>query len=105
MHDLRSLTWSHLEAARSAPNGRSAELVVRDGELRQSVVALTAGSELGEHNAPRAATLQVLHGRVRVTSPSGGAEIGTGCLQLVAHERHAVVAIEDAVFLLTTLTS
>lgn len=104
MHDLIALTWAHLEAAQAAPNGRSAELVLHDAELRQTVVALAAGSELGEHNAPRAATLQVLHGRVRVTAPSGDVELGTGALELMAHERHAVVALEDAVFLLTTLT-
>ncbi|MGW6128756.1 cupin [Cellulomonas sp. NPDC055163] len=70
MPDLQTLTWRHLEAAQQAPNGRSAERVVHDGELRQTVIALAAGQELGEHNAPHAATLQVLHGLVRVTSSS-----------------------------------
>lgn len=102
--DLLSLTWSHLQEARIAPNGRSAGLVLHDGELRQTVVALAAGTELGEHNAPHAASLQVLHGRVRVTSPSGDDELGTGALHLLTHERHGVVALEDAVFLLTTVT-
>jgi quercetin dioxygenase-like cupin family protein len=71
---------------------------------RQTVVGLAAGTELGEHNAPHAATLQVLHGRVRVTSPSGDDELGTGILHLLTHERHAVLALEDSVFLLTTVT-
>jgi len=104
MPDLVSLTWSHLQEARSAPNGRSAGLVAHDGELRQTVVALAAGTELGEHNAPHAATLHVLHGRVRVTSSGGDDELGTGALHVLTHERHAVLALEDAVFLLTTVT-
>jgi quercetin dioxygenase-like cupin family protein len=104
MLDLLSLTWSHLQEAKAAPNGRSAGRIVHDGDLRQTVVALAAGTELGEHNAPHAATLQVLHGRVRVTSPSGDEDLGTGTLHLLTHERHAVLALEDAVFLLTTVT-
>jgi quercetin dioxygenase-like cupin family protein len=104
MIDLLSLTWSHLQEARTAPNGRSAGRVIHDGDLRQTVVALAAGSELGEHNSPHAATLQVLHGRVRVSSPSGADDLGTGTLHLLTHERHAVLALEDAVFLLTTVT-
>jgi quercetin dioxygenase-like cupin family protein len=104
MLDLLSLTWSHLQEAKAAPNGRSAARIVHDGDLRQTVVGLAAGTELGEHNAPHAATLQVLHGRVRVTSPSGDDELGTGVLHLLTHERHAVLALEDSVFLLTTVT-
>ncbi|HEX7804644.1 MAG TPA: cupin [Cellulomonas sp.] len=105
MPDLLSLTWSHLQEAKAAPNGRSAGRIVHDGDLRQTVVGLAAGTELGEHNAPHAATLQVLHGRVRVTSPSGDDELGTGALHLLTHERHAVLALEDSVFLLTTVTA
>ena len=106
MPDLQTLTWSHLEAARSAPNGRSAERVVHDGELRQTVIALRAGCELGEHNAPHAATIQVLHGLVRVTSASGDDDVTlpTRALHQITHERHGVTAVEDAVFLLTTVT-
>ncbi|NMR21588.1 cupin [Cellulomonas fimi] len=105
MIDLPILTEAHLAAARASERGRSAELVLHDGELRQSVIALTAGTELAEHNAPPAASLQVLTGRVRVTDGAGGAEVADGSLYLLTHERHAVVALEDSVFLLTTVTS
>ncbi|MEE6273082.1 cupin [Georgenia sp. MJ206] len=103
MPDLTALTQSHLEAARTSDHGRSAELLVRDGVLRQSILALVAGSELGEHNSPHAASLQVLLGRVRVTGPDTS-ELTTGGLHVLTHERHAVSALEDSVFLLTTVT-
>jgi quercetin dioxygenase-like cupin family protein len=101
--DLVSTTQTHLEAARASPHGRSAELLVHDGVLRQSIIALSAGSELGEHNSPHAASLQVLVGRVRVTGVPGP-EVGAGVLVVLTHERHAVAALEDSAFLLTTVT-
>jgi len=104
--ELPMLTDTHLAAARASERGRSAELVLHDGELRQTIIALTAGTELAEHNAPPAASLQVLRGRLRITGGGdAGAEVPAGVLHLLTHERHAVVALEDAVFLLTTVTS
>lgn len=105
MIDLLALAERHLALARDDQHGRSAELVAHDGELRQTLIALTAGSRLGEHNSPAAATLQVLRGSVRVEDASGvQAEPSEGQLWVLTHERHAVVAPEDAVFLLTTVT-
>jgi hypothetical protein len=104
MPDLESLTERHLEVARTSAHGRSAELVLHDGALRQSVIALVAGTELAEHNSPPAASLQVLRGRVQVTGVEGP-EIAAGEVEVLTHLRHAVTALEDAVFLLTTVTS
>ncbi len=48
----------------------------------------------------------MLRGRVRVTAlGEGDVELGEGELRVLTHERHAVSAIEDAAFLLTTVTS
>ncbi|TNC18470.1 cupin [Georgenia sp. 311] len=104
MPDLTALTTSHLEAARADEYGRSAELLVRDGVLRQTVIALREGAELAEHNAPHAASIQVLVGRVRVTG-EGEPVLSSGELHTLTHQRHAVAALEDSVFLLTTVTS
>lgn len=104
MVNLTAVTDIHLRAALGAPNGRSAELVVRDGELRQSVIGLAAGTELAEHNAPHAATILVLRGRVRVSDARGGSDVAEGVLHVLTHERHAVLALEDSAFLLTTVT-
>lgn len=104
MLELFALSDTYLAAARASDRGRSAEVVVHDGELRQAIIALTSGSELSEHNSPHAATLQVLRGRVRVTNGPRAIEVPQGGLHLLTHDRHAVVAIEDSVFLLTTVT-
>ncbi len=103
MADLTELTRAHLRSAHASAHGRSAELVAHDGALRQSVIGLVAGARLGEHNSPHAASMHVLQGRVRVTGVPGP-EIGAGELVVLTHERHAVTAVEDSVFLLTTVT-
>ncbi len=106
MADLTPLVERHLDAARSSDNGRSAELVAHDGVLRQTVVALRGGIRLSEHNSPPAASLLVLRGRVRVeVGDREQGEFGAGELWVLTHDRHAVLAMEDAVFLLTTVTS
>lgn len=103
MPRLDTLAQSHLQAALASENGRSAELLLRDGALRQSILALREGTELAEHNSPHAASLQVLVGRVRVTGVDEPA-LSAGELHLLTHQRHAVLALEDSVFLLTTVT-
>ncbi|MBB1029805.1 cupin [Dietzia sp. SLG310A2-38A2] len=93
-----------LARAADAPHGRHAEILVREGPLRQSLLALTAGTELEEHNSPPAASLYLLRGAVQVTGEST-VDIGAGELHTLTHHRHAVRALEDSVFLLTTVTS
>lgn len=106
MANLTELAESHLAAALTDDRGRSADLVAHDGPLRQTVIALKDGVRMDEHNSPPAASLQVLKGRVRVDldSESQG-EFGEGELWILTHERHSVLALSDAVFLLTTVTS
>ena len=104
MAHLTEVVERHLAAARTSEHGRSAELLLHDGVLRQTVIALVAGADLGEHNSPHAASLQVLVGRVQVTGVEEPA-IWAGELALLTHQRHAVTALEDSAFLLTTVTS
>ena len=40
MADLTELARIHMEAALATEHGRSAELILRDGPLRQSIIAL-----------------------------------------------------------------
>ncbi|MER5497650.1 MULTISPECIES: cupin [unclassified Streptomyces] len=103
MDDLNALADEHLAAARDSAHGRSAHRLLHEGPLRQTVISLTAGSALDEHNAPAAASLQVLRGRVRLTAPSGDAELGAGALHPIPQERHGLLALEDAVVLLTAV--
>ncbi|NML51912.1 cupin [Streptomyces sp. R302] len=101
--DLTALADEHLAAARAAPHGRSAHRVLHDGVLRQSVIALTAGTALDEHLAPQASSLQVLTGRVRLTSPGRTHELSAGELLEMPKERHGLTAVEDSVVLLTAV--
>ncbi len=102
---LQSVADDELEAARGASSGRSARTIHggHDRALRETVIALRAGHELGEHESPGEATLQVLRGRVRLT---GGGESWDGAVGdhvVVPAERHAVAALEDSVVLLTVV--
>ncbi|MYU53887.1 MULTISPECIES: cupin domain-containing protein [Streptomyces] len=93
----------HLERAAAASSGRSAATVYGGSEhtLRQTILALTAGSELAEHDNPGDATLLVLRGHVRLTSGESAWEGRTGDLIAIPPARHSLHAIEDAAVLLT----
>lgn len=106
MANLNELAESHLGAARAEERGRSADVIAHDGPLRQTVIALRDGVRMDEHNSPPAASLQVLRGRVRVDLDNEmQGEFNEGELWILTHERHSVLALTDAVFLLTTVTS
>ncbi|MDH6578951.1 cupin [Kitasatospora sp. MAP5-34] len=102
--DLRALADEHAAKAAASPHGRSAHLVLHDGVLRQTIIALTAGSSLDEHNAPAAASLQVLRGRVSLTIAGRRQELTSDRLYPIPQERHGLLANEDTVVLLTTVT-
>ncbi len=103
MTDLRTLAERHLSQAKADKNGRSAHMFLHEGPLRQTVIALTEGSRLEEHVSPHAASLQVITGRVVLTSGVGDTELGAGELAPVPPERHGLTAAEDSVILLTTV--
>jgi quercetin dioxygenase-like cupin family protein len=100
---LTAVAREHLETARAASSGRSSHTVYGGHEhsLRQTLMALTAGSKLDDHESPGEATLQVLQGRVRVTISSAGWDGSPGDHIILPRERHGLSAIEDSVVLLT----
>lgn len=93
-----------LQEASTTDKGRSAAILVHDGPLRQTLLALKAGQVLAEHNSPPAASMYLLQGRVRVTGQDQS-EVTAGEIVVLTHVRHGVEAMEDSVFLLTTVTS
>ncbi|MEU3159807.1 cupin domain-containing protein [Streptomyces griseoincarnatus] len=99
---LDALVRTHLEQA-AASSGRSATTVYGGHEhtLRQTLLALTPGTELAEHDSPGEATLHVLRGRVRLTSGDVEWEGRTGDLLVIPDARHGLQALEDAAILLT----
>ncbi|MFE7855231.1 cupin domain-containing protein [Streptomyces sp. NPDC057403] len=100
---LDALAREHLERATAAATGRSATTVYGGHEhvLRQTVLALTAGTELAEHESPGEATLLVLRGRVRLISGDTSWDGRSGDLIALPSARHGLRADEDAVVLLT----
>jgi quercetin dioxygenase-like cupin family protein len=100
---LDALAKEHLDRARSASAGRSAETVFGGHEhtLRQTLVALTAETTLAEHESPGEATLQVLSGRVRLSAGELAWDGRTGDFIVIPPTRHDLRALEDAVVLLT----
>lgn len=100
---LDAVAREQAKRAAAASTGRSAETVYGGHEhaLRQTVLALTAGSRLDEHENPGEATIQVLSGRVRLTAGPHEWDGRTGDLLTVPAARHALLAVEDSAILLT----
>lgn len=100
---LDALAREHLDKAASATAGRSAHTVYGGHEhhLRQTVIALTESSTLGEHENPGEATVHVLYGRVRLDAGDDSWEGRRGDLLIAPATRHSVTALEPSVILLT----
>ena len=103
---LTALAQQQLETARSAGSGRSAVTVYggREHDLRQTLIALTDGTVLGEHEAPGEATLQVLEGSVVLRADGDEWAAGPGDHVVIPQQRHDLAALADSVVLLTVAT-
>ncbi|MDV3129768.1 cupin domain-containing protein [Mycobacterium sp. 21AC1] len=102
---LTAVARQQLASARTASSGRSAHTVYGGHEhaLRQTLIALTAGNGLDEHESPGEATLQVLEGRVRLSNAEAGWEGSPGDHIVIPRSRHSLAALEDSVVLLTVV--
>jgi quercetin dioxygenase-like cupin family protein len=100
--DLHQLSTDLLERAASERAHRAASTLPHpvDG-LRQTLIALLGGAELGEHESPGPASLLVLRGRVRVLAGDETVEIGMHQFSPVPDRRHSLHADEDSVVLLS----
>lgn len=100
---LVALARTQLAAARQASSGRAATTVFggHDTSLRQTVIALVAGTTMDDHVAPDEATVQVLQGRVRLATATASWDGLPGDYLTVPAERHRLTADEDAAVLLT----
>ncbi|MFX4293235.1 cupin [Streptomyces bohaiensis] len=105
MEDINALVDEHLRRALAAEHGRSAHLFLHDGPLRQSVIALRDGTELGEHESPPAASLHVLRGTVRLTDGEAEQELTAGVVTELPRHRHGLRAQGHAAVLLTAVTA
>lgn len=102
---LEALGRELLDGARGNSADRASRTVVGGHEhvLRQTVIALTAGSELSEHENPGEASLFVLVGRIVLRSGSDSWDGRPGDLIEIPPARHSVHATDDAVILLTAV--
>jgi quercetin dioxygenase-like cupin family protein len=100
---LEALARQQLELAASAGGGHTADTVYGGHEkvLRQTVIGMTRGARLAEHENPGEATVHVLHGRVRLTAGELSWEGRQGDLIIVPDSRHSLEALEDSAVLLT----
>jgi quercetin dioxygenase-like cupin family protein len=103
---LHALTRHHRQVARQSTSGRSAHTIYGGHEhvLRQTLIALRAGSDMAEHESPGEATVQVLQGRVTLVDGPNRWNGSPGDLLTLPNAPHAVEAVEDSVILLTVAT-
>lgn len=100
---LEALARQQLELAAAAGGGHTADTVYGGHEkvLRQTVIGMIEGASLAEHENPGEATVQVLHGRVRLSAGELSWEGRQGDLIIVPDARHSLEALEDSAVLLT----
>jgi quercetin dioxygenase-like cupin family protein len=105
MIDVLALAAEHLALARANAHGRSAHTYLNEGTLRQAIIALTAGTVLGDHDAPPAASLHVLSGRVRLIDGERTVGLGAGQTAPIPQRRHSLEADEESVVILTSVVN
>ncbi|MBW4718776.1 hypothetical protein [Saccharothrix obliqua] len=99
--DVAPLAATLLEEARGHSARRAARTLVTGTSLRATLIALAAGAEMDEHEAPLAATLQAVIGDVVLHSDGREQPVPEGRLAPVPPTRHSLTAVTDAVVLLT----
>ncbi len=82
--------------------GRRAEILVKEDDLRVTLITMRVGIELDEHSVAGTATIQVLEGRFEVIYADESVSIGPGDLIALRRDvKHSVKALKSGAFLLT----
>ena len=102
---LTAIARQQLASARTANSGRSAHTVYggHEHQLRQTLIAMTEGTGLDEHESPGEATLQVIEGRVKLANSEASWEGSPGDHIVIPRTRHSLQALTDSVVLLTVV--
>ncbi len=101
--DLAAAAAELLEQAAAAASGRAARSLTpgAGAASTQTLVALTAGNGLREHDTPGPASIQVLTGHGRLTAGDEVLELTAGNWATIPARRHHLDASSDLVVLLT----
>ena len=102
---LESVGVDQMDAARLSSNGRAAKTLHSGSRLRQTLIALTAGTRLGEHQSPGDATILCLKGSVTLHAGDLAVTVPEGMLVDVPPQRHDLVADVDSLVILTVAIS
>ena len=97
---LTPIITRSIDAARGSGTSFHSEGVVRRATLQQTILSLTEGTQLTEHESEVPASIYVLHGAIRVEAPEPFV-IQQGELHELPELRRKVVAVEDTVLLLS----
>lgn len=98
---LLTMGADQLAEARGATAGRSARTLHSGARLRQTLIALTAGTRMNEHQSPGDATVHCLLGHVTLHARERTVAVAEGELVDAPPERHDVVADQDSLLILT----
>lgn len=99
--DLAALAEELCADLPNHPAGRTARTVMSGPRMRAVVIAMGAGVAMSEHEAPPAATLQVVKGQVTLRGEGEEWTLAAGQLVPIPPHRHSVEAHVDSAFLLT----
>ena len=98
---LLTIGTDQLEEARISTAGRASRTLHSGTRLRQTLIALTAGTRMNEHQSPGDATVLCLRGHVTLHTRERTIAVAEGELVDAPPERHDVVADQDSVLILT----
>lgn len=105
--DLSKAVQEVLARAQAASSGRAAITLTpgAGSPLSQTVMALTAERALQEHQAPGPATLHILSGSVLLRTGDHSLKLIKDDWVVIPDDRHDLLALSDAVVLLTVATA
>lgn len=98
---LRALGDRLLAEAEAAHSGRAGRTVIALPGLRATLLALAAGRELAEHEAPGAATITCLRGQATLATGDRQWRLQEHDAVAIPEQRHSLHADTDLLVLLT----
>jgi len=90
------------ERASTVRSGRVAKTLVKEGQLRVTLIVLRRGAALGAHQVDGVVSIQVLRGRARVSAEGRTVDLPRGALLVLDQEvTHTAEALADCALLVT----